>query len=62
VRFTDSGEVMSASTDSTLRLWDLPSQAGNLPFLPFPCQQQSSYLQTVASPPMQQLNLMTSQD
>lgn len=26
VRFTDSGEVMSASTDSTLRLWDLPSE------------------------------------
>ena len=27
MRFMGSGEVISASTDSTLRLWDLHSQA-----------------------------------
>lgn len=30
VRFTDGGEVMSASTDSTLRLWDLQSEVRTL--------------------------------
>lgn len=30
VRFTDGGEVMSASTDSTLRLWDLKSEVRTL--------------------------------